>query len=162
MNPRDGLRHRTSPWPLAALDFHQSARFSRRIGWLRDHVAPCDDEAGRRKAGRQAGRLILFSVHRRVTLLQNPDDILLFAAGNDGHPDSHGECSVITPATGKNVIAVGSSTSGPSRFSSAPTIDQVSDFSGRGPLPDGRIKPDVSSYYRYAIARWNLTPSPRW
>lgn len=78
---------------------------------------------------------------------QNPEQVILFAAGNDGDIIPADQCSIMTPATGKNVIAVGSSQSGPLRFSFGATIDAISDFSGRGPLTDGRIKPDVSIDY---------------
>eukprot|EP00904_Undaria_pinnatifida_P012698 jgi/Undpi1/8559/HiC_scaffold_25.g11024.m1 len=75
-------------------------------------------------------------------LYENPKHLLVFAAGNKGD-SSTDLCSITTPATGKNSLAVGSSKSGITRFSVGSTIDEVSGFSGRGPLADGRIKPDV-------------------
>ena len=61
------------------------------------------------------------------------DTLVFFAAGNAGpHDDTLG-----SPATGKNVVAVGASIHG----SFDPTC--VAIFSSRGPTRDGRIKPDV-------------------
>ncbi len=59
---------------------------------------------------------------------------ILFAAGNDG-PNSD---TVSPPATAKNVVTVGMHQS---RYSGAP--DTIMSGSSRGPLDDGRIKPDV-------------------
>ena len=42
-----------------------------------------------------------------------------------------------SPATAKNVLAVGSSKN------MADGTDRLSDFSSKGPTPDGRFKPDV-------------------
>ena len=59
---------------------------------------------------------------------------ILFAAGNDGpEPDT-----VSPPATAKNVVTVGMHQN---RYSGAP--DYIMQGSSRGPLDDGRIKPDV-------------------
>lgn len=77
--------------------------------------------------------------------------MLLFAAGNAGGTTPPGECSVMSPATGKNAIAVGSSISGPLRYSFGATVDEVSDFSGHGPLPGGRIKPDVNKKSKMSL-----------
>ncbi|CAN0265381.1 unnamed protein product, partial [Laminaria digitata] len=74
--------------------------------------------------------------------IQNPEHLLVFAAGNQGDASTD-LCSITTPATGKNSLAVGSSSSGITRFAVGRSIDEVSGFSGRGPLADGRIKPDV-------------------
>ena len=76
-------------------------------------------------------------------LVEHPRHLLLFAAGNKGDI-SKDLCSITTPATGKNSLAVGSSSSGITRFAVGSSIDEVPGFSGRGPLADGRIKPDVS------------------
>ena len=59
---------------------------------------------------------------------------ILFAAGNDG-PDSD---TIGSPATAKNLLAVGNSQN---RYSGAP--NSIMDGSSRGPVDDGRIKPDV-------------------
>jgi hypothetical protein len=61
------------------------------------------------------------------------DMLVLFAAGNSGPADD----SVGSPATGKNVVAVGATARG--------NIDPpcVTVFSSRGWTHDGRIKPDV-------------------
>ncbi len=59
---------------------------------------------------------------------------ILFAAGNDGpNPDS-----ITPPATAKNVITVGMHQN---RYQGSP--DYIMDGSSRGPVDDGRIKPDV-------------------
>ena len=59
---------------------------------------------------------------------------ILFAAGNDG-PDSD---TVTPPATAKNVVTVGMHQN---RYQGAP--DYIMQGSSRGPVDDGRIKPDV-------------------
>lgn len=60
--------------------------------------------------------------------------VILFAAGNDGpDPDTIG-----SPATAKNTITVGNSQN---RYSGAP--DTIMSGSSRGPVDDGRIKPDI-------------------
>tara|TARA_Y100001980_G_C14556130_1_gene346547 strand:- start:4539 stop:9119 length:4581 start_codon:yes stop_codon:yes gene_type:complete len=59
---------------------------------------------------------------------------VLFAAGNDG-PDSD---TVSPPATAKNVVTVGMHQN---RYQGAP--DYIMQGSSRGPVDDGRIKPDV-------------------
>ncbi|MDP6869552.1 MAG: S8 family serine peptidase [Candidatus Poseidoniaceae archaeon] len=59
---------------------------------------------------------------------------ILFAGGNDG-PDSG---SIHSPGTAKNTITVGNSQN---RYSGAP--NSIMDSSGRGPVDDGRIKPDI-------------------
>ena len=100
----------------------------------------------------------------------HPDMAVVVAAGNDGtdaNNDGYTDGnSISSPGTAKNVITVGASdnerTSGgfstytwaqvlPSDFGAAPTgSDRISDdrgelaaFSSRGPMNDGRIKPDV-------------------
>ena len=60
--------------------------------------------------------------------------VVLFAAGNDG-PDSD---TIGAPATAKNTITVGNSQN---RYSGAPNT--IMDGSSRGPVDDGRIKPDI-------------------
>jgi subtilisin family serine protease/uncharacterized membrane protein len=60
--------------------------------------------------------------------------VVLFAAGNDG-PDSD---TIGSPATAKNTITVGNSQN---RYQGAP--NSIMDGSSRGPVDDGRIKPDI-------------------
>ena len=60
--------------------------------------------------------------------------VVLFAAGNDGSdPDTIG-----SPATAKNTITVGNSQN---RYQGSPNT--IMDGSSRGPVDDGRIKPDI-------------------
>jgi len=59
---------------------------------------------------------------------------ILFAAGNDGP----GSDTIGSPATAKNLLAVGNSQN---RYAGAP--NSIMDGSSRGPVDDGRIKPDV-------------------
>ncbi|MEC8789493.1 MAG: S8 family serine peptidase [Candidatus Thermoplasmatota archaeon] len=59
---------------------------------------------------------------------------ILFAAGNDGP----GSDTIGSPATAKNLLAVGNSQN---RYTGAP--NNIMDGSSRGPVDDGRIKPDV-------------------
>tara|TARA_B100001146_G_scaffold221624_1_gene232417 strand:- start:81 stop:3692 length:3612 start_codon:yes stop_codon:yes gene_type:complete len=61
----------------------------------------------------------------------------LFAAGNEG---SQGAQSIAPPATAKNVLTVGASTTGRPGTAS---VGQVASFSSIGPTADGRIKPDI-------------------
>ena len=65
------------------------------------------------------------------------DFLVLFAAGNEG---SQGSQSIAPPATAKNVLTVGASTTGRPGTTSA---GQVASFSSIGPTADGRIKPDL-------------------
>ena len=62
----------------------------------------------------------------------HPDFLLVFAAGNNYGTSA----TVASPATGKNVLAVGATNHD---FSAG----SVASFSSRGPVADGRIKPDV-------------------
>jgi len=70
--------------------------------------------------------------------------ILVFAAGNAG-PGSE---TLDSPASGKNVIAVGACENVPGTLALTYDLygdgaDTMADFSSRGPCEDGRIKPDV-------------------
>jgi parallel beta-helix repeat protein len=56
---------------------------------------------------------------------------IMFSAGNDGP----GSGTVSPPATAKNILCVGSTDDN--------TGTKVSGFSARGPLEDGRLKPDI-------------------
>ncbi len=64
---------------------------------------------------------------------QHKDTLVFFAAGNSGP----GRDTVISPATGKNVVAVGATLHGD--FEPPCTVS----FSSRGWTHDGRIKPDL-------------------
>lgn len=65
---------------------------------------------------------------------EHKDFLPFFAAGNSGQ---EGDGSVISPATGKNVVAVGATYHG----STEPLCPVF--FSSRGWTQDGRIKPDI-------------------
>jgi subtilisin family serine protease len=64
----------------------------------------------------------------------HPEFLLVFAAGNNGPAFA----SVASPATAKNVLAVGATNHGSSAGS-------LATFSSLGPTHDGRIKPDVTA-----------------
>ncbi len=74
----------------------------------------------------------------------NPEMVIVFAAGNSG-PDS---ATIGSPATAKNVIAVGASQS----LKMDENSDELASFSSRGPTEDGRIKPDI-----VAPGKWILS-----
>lgn len=97
------------------------------------------------------------TLHTRLfcTPWQNPENLLIFAAGNDGD-GILSDCTIGSPATSKNVLTVGASTSGPGRWSwtgddgeaaisasQAQDIDIMAYFSSYGPTLDNRIKPEV-------------------
>lgn len=79
--------------------------------------------------------------------IRNNDMTVLFAAGNAGSNPYTGATvykTVGSPATAKNIIAVGASENNrPNYGSLADNTNQVAFFSSRGPTADGRIKPDV-------------------
>jgi hypothetical protein len=80
------------------------------------------------------------------------DTLVFFAAGNAGpHDDTLG-----SPATGKNVVAVGATIHG----SFDPTC--VAIFSSRGPTHDGRIKPDLLApgLFTVSAATNRVVPGP--
>jgi subtilisin family serine protease len=64
----------------------------------------------------------------------HPEFLLVFAAGNNGP----GSATVASPATAKNVLAVGATNHGIS-------AGTLASFSSHGPTQDGRIKPDVTA-----------------
>eukprot|EP00903_Cladosiphon_okamuranus_P018381 g16907.t1 len=92
-------------------------------------------------------------------MYENPEHLLIFAAGNEGEPTDSGRtsCTINIPGIGKNVLAVGASSSGPTRWpltaddgdvieaygKDQSDIDMVSFFSSYGPSRDFRIKPEV-------------------
>lgn len=74
-------------------------------------------------------------------LWDHPDMIALVAAGNVG---DNGYQTIGSPATAKNVIAVGATENERPRFGSqSDDADDVWRFSSRGLTEDGRIKPDL-------------------
>lgn len=78
-------------------------------------------------------------------MYSNPENLLLFAAGNDGENVNDQECTLGAEATAKNVLSVGSTSAGETRLNTDGIydIDHISTFSSWGPTPDGRIKPEV-------------------
>ena len=69
----------------------------------------------------------------------HPETLAVFAAGNDGKTSS-----VLSPAGAKNVLAVGATESLRTEGNAASdNPSQVASFSSRGPMKDGRIKPDI-------------------
>lgn len=89
--------------------------------------------------------------------MQNPENLLIFAAGNSGNiDDGRTVCTIGSPAIAKNVLAVGATSSGETRLTTTGAdgntidgtngyadVDTVAAFSSYGPTQDGRIKPDV-------------------
>ena len=89
--------------------------------------------------------------------MQHPENLLIFSAGNDGDiGDGRNVCTMGSPAIAKNVLAIGSTSSGETRFTSTGSdgnvfnasskwsdIDTVSFFSSFGPTQDNRIKPEL-------------------
>ncbi|KAL7526216.1 hypothetical protein ACHAXR_001376, partial [Thalassiosira sp. AJA248-18] len=75
-------------------------------------------------------------------MYDNDEFLILVAAGNSGHGDAAN--TVGSPATAKNIIAVGAHHN---TGSSSPDFglgpNYVADFSSRGPTIDGRTKPDM-------------------
>jgi len=77
----------------------------------------------------------------------NPDFLVLFAAGNDG-PDAH---TVTSPATAKDAVSVGATQNAYSGLDP----ENVASFSSNGPTDDGRIKPTVCAPGHYVISAYN-------
>ncbi|CAM9668187.1 unnamed protein product, partial [Laminaria digitata] len=87
----------------------------------------------------------------------NPENLLLFAAGNSGDvDDGRTVCTIGSPGLGKNILTVGASSSGETRVTLTAEdgtaadgtngfadIDTVAVFSSYGPTQDGRIKPEI-------------------
>lgn len=88
---------------------------------------------------------------------QYPENLLIFAAGNDGDVDDGRKvCTLSNPAIGKNALAVGATASGETRLGTTGAdgeeadgtngvadVDTVASFSSYGLTNDGRIKPEV-------------------
>ncbi|CAG0989624.1 Serine protease AprX [Methanosarcinales archaeon] len=86
----------------------------------------------------------------------NPDMLIVFAAGNQGDGDN----TVLPPATAKDAIAVGASEN--LRIDEGGDSDNVNDiayFSSRGFTDDNRIKPDVVAPGTYIISTRSSKPS---
>ena len=165
------------PLDVAEL-FEQAREFGARI-----HVNAWGDEAH--------GRYTDDCYEADRFLQQNPDALVLFAAGNSG-TDIDGNRvidmqSLFSPASAKNVLAVGATEGGMediglrvkwaafdannSRFrSSVDRADAISGesqrialFSSAGPSKDGRIKPDVCAPGTNLVApRSRVTSSKGW
>ena len=83
----------------------------------------------------------------------NPDMLIIFAAGNEG------ETGVIPPGTAKNALTVGASENyRPSKDSTSDNIDEIAYFSSKGPTDDNRIKPDVVAPGTYIISTRSTMP----
>ncbi len=65
----------------------------------------------------------------------NKDMLIFYANGNSG-PSSN---TIGAPATAKNIVSVGASGDG----NQNPGMNDIADFSSRGPTDDGRIKPTI-------------------
>lgn len=108
---------------------------------------------------------------------QNPENLLIFAAGNDGENQFEAVCTIGSPAIAKNVLAVGATSAGETRlnFDEIYDIDHVASLSSWGPTKDGRIKPEVVApgdtvgtaaqalklkLKAPALIRWPLSPTP--
>ncbi|CAM9519334.1 unnamed protein product [Ectocarpus fasciculatus] len=89
-------------------------------------------------------------------MYENQEHLLVFSAGNTGWTTDRDTCTIDSPGIAKNVLTVGSTSSGVTRLSTTDldgriydsgdelsTIDVVSEFSGYGFTEDGRIKPEV-------------------
>ncbi|CAN0458389.1 unnamed protein product [Ascophyllum nodosum] len=90
-------------------------------------------------------------------MYNHPENLLIFAAGNDGDLDDGREvCTIGSPRLPRMYFAIGSTSSGKTRltltgsdgeartdFSGVTDIDTVSYFSSYGPTRDNRIKPEL-------------------
>ena len=93
----------------------------------------------------------------------HPENLSVFAAGNN---EDNVEYPICSPAGAKNVIAVGATES--LRTDVAYPMDadnpsEVAYFSSKGPMADGRIKPDVCAPGSYIIStRGRMATSTGW
>ena len=96
------------------------------------------------------------STHSALFWTQNPENLLIFSAGNNGEIDDGRPCTIGSPAIGKNVLAVGATASGETRLSVTSAdggradgtngfadVNTVAVFSSYGPTRDNRIKPEI-------------------
>ncbi|KAG6612087.1 putative serine protease [Phytophthora cinnamomi] len=79
---------------------------------------------------------------------ENPDVLVVVAAGNSGEASITGQRTISSPSGAKNVISVGASLNSASTFAQfgCPNVFNertVAAFSSAGPTTDGRLKPDV-------------------
>ncbi len=78
----------------------------------------------------------------------HPENVAVFAAGN-----SSGSVKIISPAGAKNVIAVGATeTLRTDKGEKADNPSAVASFSSKGPMLDGRIKPDLCAPGTYVLS----------
>ena len=76
---------------------------------------------------------------------RHPENLAVFAAGNNGR--------ILSPAGSKNVLAVGATESLRSEGSAAAdNPSAIASFSSKGPMADGRIKPDVCAPGSYILS----------
>ena len=79
---------------------------------------------------------------------RHPENLAVFAAGNNGTARS-----ICSPAGAKNVIAVGATGSRrPEKGTQADNPSAIASFSSKGPMADGRIKPDVCAPGSYILS----------
>ena len=74
-------------------------------------------------------------------LWEHPEHLVVFSAGNKG-----GKGTICDPSGAKNVLSVGATESlrpDTSYGYHADNVSQIAYFSARGPMRDGRIKPDI-------------------
>lgn len=84
-------------------------------------------------------------------MYSNDDFLIIVAAGNDGRYDVPN--SVGSPATAKNIIAVGAAHSyGDDLDGGMLGPSYMADFSSRGPTRDGRMKPDLVAQGKYILS----------
>lgn len=86
----------------------------------------------------------------------NPDMLIVFAAGNEGGVEN----TILPPATAKNAISVGASENLRSdNGSSSNSIDDIAFFSSRGFTDDNRIKPDIVAPGTFIISTRSSEPN---
>ncbi|RMX62408.1 hypothetical protein DD238_008548 [Peronospora effusa] len=81
-------------------------------------------------------------------IYNNPDVLVVVAAGNSGESSITGQRTISSPSGAKNVISVGASLNSAASFTEYACSDvfnehTVASFSSAGPTTDGRMKPDV-------------------
>ncbi|ETL48517.1 hypothetical protein F441_01987 [Phytophthora nicotianae CJ01A1] len=81
-------------------------------------------------------------------IYENPDVLVVVAAGNSGESSITGQRTISSPSGAKNVISVGASLNSAASFTDYGCPDifnehTVASFSSAGPTTDGRLKPDV-------------------